>query len=256
MYLRSLCVAVGLLVPVQALRAAELRITFDELTKLVQTIAAETKIYLNSVPGLFSTQSYVQIGGQTYQLQQPLQKAITKAGYTYVYSVREMTSTSVRVTPVSSALRLTINFKTDGPVAVPSCPSGDCPFLDSLPDIYWAAPVVNVDLVPIRFNGSISMQVDKVSIGGVPRAQCGASAGLFCNVFLALARKSIASLKTSIPKSIKDALNDANVQQRMADGLKAYLTVGQSGAVAINAVSVAPNTMTVNFRFNQNGAGK
>jgi hypothetical protein len=249
--------ALSVLAPAQPLRAAELRITFDELTRLVQNIASETKIYLNSVPGgLFTTSSYVQIGSQSFALP-TLDKKITKAGSTYAYNVREMTSTSVRVTPVSRALRLTLNFKTDGAVAVASCVAGDCPLLNFMPDIYWAAPVVSIDLVPFRYNGSISMKVDKVTIGGAPRTACRTSAGIFsCNIGLALARQSIATLKADIPAALKMALNDAGIQQRLADGLKAYLTVGQSGAVAINEVSIAPNTMTVNFRFNSDPAAK
>lgn len=231
--------------------AAELRITFEELTRLVQGIAAETQLYLNSVPGgLFTTSSNVKIGAQTFPLPQ-LEKKLAKGGSTYAYYVREMTSTSVNVAPASRALRLTVVFKTDGPVAIAGCVSGECPLLDFMPDIHWAAPKVAIDLVPVRYNGSISLKVKKVTISGAPRMVCRSSAGFVsCNLGLAFARQSIASLKTDLPAALKTAFNETDVQQKLADGLKAYLTVGQSGAVAINEVSVAPSSMTVNFRFN------
>jgi hypothetical protein len=44
------------------------------------------------------------------------------------------------------------------------------------------------------------------------------------------------------------------LQAQLAEGLKSYLTVGTSGAVAINEVSIAPSSMTVNFRFNSASA--
>jgi hypothetical protein len=231
-------------------RAADLRLTFEELTRLVESIASETQIYLNSVPGgLFTTYSNVKIGSQSYPLP-PLEKKFVKGGSTYAYYVREMTSTSVRVAPASRALRLTVAFKTDGPVAAAACVSGECSLLNFMPDIHWAAPTVTMDVVPVQFNGGISLKVEKVKIGGAPRTVCRTSADvLSCNLGLVFARKSIASLKTDLPAALKTALNDEGVQQRLADGLKGTLTVGQAGAVAINRVSIAPSSMTVNFRF-------
>ena len=35
------------------------------------------------------------------------------------------------------------------------------------------------------------------------------------------------------------------------EGLKRYLTLGPAGEVAISNISIDPNTMTVQFRFNQ-----
>jgi hypothetical protein len=232
-------------------RAAELRLTFDELTRIVESIAAETQIYLNSVPGgLFTTYSNVKIGTQTYSLP-TLEKKFSKGGSTYAYYVRSMTSSSVTVAPANRALRLTVTFKTDGPVAVAACVSGECSLLDFMPDIYWAAPKVTMDVVPVRFGGGISLKVDKVTIGGALRTACRSSSGLLsCNIGLVFAQQSIASLKTELPAALKSALNEEGLQTQLAEGLKGYLTVGTTGAVAINAVTIAPSSMTVNFRFN------
>jgi hypothetical protein len=240
----------GLAGSVTGARAAQLRITFEELTRLVQTIAAETQIYLNSVPGLFAASSSIKIGSQSYPLP-PLEKTFLKGGSTYAYYVRDMTSMSVNVAPANRALRLTARFKTDGPVAVAGCASGQCALLDFMPDIYWAAPVVSMEVVPVRFNGGISLKVTKVSIAGAPQTKCRTSSNIIsCNIGLAFARRSIAALRTELPAAIKTALGDEGVQQKLADGLMAYLTVGSTGAVAINEVTIAPSSMTVNFRFN------
>jgi hypothetical protein len=241
---------------VTAPRAAELRITFEELTRLVQTIAADTQIYLNSVPGLFVTSSYIKIGTQSYPLPQ-LEKTFVKGGSTYAYYVRDMISSSITVSPANRALRLTATFKTDGPVAVAHCVTGECNLIDFMPDIYWAAPIVSMDVVPIQFNGGISLKVEKVSISGSPRTVCRGSSNLLsCNIGLVFARKSINALKTELPAAIKTALGDAGVQQKLAEGLKGYLTVGSTGAVAINAITIAPSSVTVNFRFNAASAAK
>jgi hypothetical protein len=255
--LLSVVLATGaFLASVTASRAAELRITFEELTSLVQSIATETQIYLNSVPGLFAASSQIKIGSQAYPLP-PLEKKFVKGGSTYAYYVREMTSTSVNVAPANRALRLTATFKTDGPVAVAGCVSGECPLLDFMPDIHWAAPIVTMEVVPVRFNGGISLKVEKVSISGAPRTVCRTSSNvLSCNIGLVFARQSISALKTELPAAIKTALSDEGVQHKLADGLKGYLTVGSTGAVAINTVTVAPSSMTVNFRFNAASAAK
>lgn len=241
-------------------QAAELRITFDELTKLVQSIADTTKIYLNSVPSgfltngaLFASGSYIEIGSQRYELPR-LEKQFDKAGSKYGYYVKDMSSTSIRVSAVDRALRLTVAFESDGPEAVPACISGECPLLNFLPEIEWTRPSVNLDFVPVQFNGSVSLKVTNVSIGGTPQPVCRPSSDFWaraaCNIGLAFANQSISKLRTELPKTLKEAINQADIQQRLSEGLKGYLVVGQAGAVAINAISIAPSSMTVNFKFN------
>ena len=243
-----------------SLQAAELRITFDELTKLVQSIANTTKIYLNSVPsglftngGLFASGSYIEIGAQRYELPK-LEKQFDKAGSKYGYYVKDMSSTSVRIGAVDKALRLTLTMESDGPEAVPACVSGECPLLNFLPDIEWTRPSVSLDFVPVQFNGGVSLKVTNVTIGGTPQPVCRPSSDFWaraaCNIGRAFANQSISKLRTELPKSLKEAINQTDIQQKLSEGLKGYLVVGQAGAVAINAITVAPSSMTVNFRFN------
>ena len=233
--------------------AAELRITFDELARLVQTIANGTTIYLNSVPGgLFAKSSYIEIGSQKYALPR-IEKELKKGDSTYAYYVNDMKSTSVRVSTVNSALRLALTMETEGPEATPGCVSGDCPLLSFFPDIEWARPSIIIDFVPVQFDGSVSLQVKHVSLGSTPQAACRPQSDIWaraaCSIGRAFANQTISKLRADLPKMVKDAVNQPDVQRRLADGLKGYLTVGQAGAVAINAISVAPNSMTVNFKF-------
>jgi hypothetical protein len=230
------------------------------LTKLVQSIADTTKIYLNSVPsglftnaGLFASGSYIEIGSQRYELPK-LEKQFDKAGSKYGYYVKDMNSTSVRVSAVDRALRLTVAFESDGPEAVPACITGECALLNFLPDIEWTRPSVNLDFVPVQFNGSVSLKVTNVSIGGTPQPVCRPSSDFWaraaCNIGRAFANQSISKLKSELPKTLKEAINQTDIQQRLSEGLKGYLVVGQAGAVAINAISIAPSSMTVIFKFN------
>lgn len=234
-------------------RAAELRIGFDELTRLVQSIADGTSIYLNSAPGgLFTTYSYIKIGTQKFDLRS-LGKDFPKGGSTYAYHVKDMSSASIKVSTVNRALRLSVTMESDGPEAVPSCVSGDCPLLAFLPEIEWTRPVISIDFLPVHYKGSVSLQVKDVIIGGVPQPVCRQQSDFWaktaCNLGRAFANQSISKFKSELPKTIKQVVNQPEVQQRIADGLKTYLTVGTAGAVSIEAISTAANNMTVSFRF-------
>ena len=234
-------------------RGAELRIGFDELTRLVQSIADGTSIYLNSAPGgLFATYSYIKIGAQKFDLP-PLGKEFPKGGSTYAYHVKDMSSTSIRVAAINRALRLTMTMESDGPEAVPSCVSGQCPLLGFLPEIEWTRPAISIDFIPVHYKGSVTLQVRDVVISGVPQPVCRQHSDFWaktaCKLGRVFANQSISKFKSELPKTIKQVVNQPDVQQQIAGGLKAYLTVGQAGAVAIETISVATRSVTVNFRF-------
>ena len=235
--------------------AADLKITFTELTRLLQSIAGGAKIYLNNVPGgLFANQSFVQITStQQYPISVPV-KSFDILGSKYGYFVSDVASTAVRVSPVPGALRLTVSFESDGPEAVAACLAGACQLASVLPDIQWDNATVNIDFVPIKFAGSLSLEVKSVSTGGTTRAVCKDTADFLarqaCNLGLPFATRSINQLKAELPNIIKQAANQQAIQQQLAEGLKRYLTLGQAGEVAISNVSVDPKTLTVNFQFN------
>jgi len=238
--------------------AADLKVSFAELTRLLQSLAATTRIYLNNVPGgLFANQSFTQVGTAP---QTPISipvKTFNVLGSTYGYFVSDVSSTSVRLVPVAGALRLVVAFESDGPEAMAMCVSGSCGLADVLPDIQWDNAVVNVDIVPIRFNGSISVEVKAVSVSGAPRAVCKGTADFLerqaCSLGLPFANRTINHLKGELPRLLREAVNQPDIQRQFADGLKRHLTLGPAGEIAINNITIDPNTLTVSFRFNQDG---
>ncbi|MGE0626666.1 MAG: hypothetical protein AB7O43_02495 [Hyphomicrobiaceae bacterium] len=236
-------------------RAADLTVSFVELTRLLETIAGNAKVYLNNVPGgVFASQSYLQITStQQYAIPIPV-RSFNLLGSTYAYFVSDVSSANVRLAPVKSALRLTVAFESDAPEAIVSCISGGCGLKDVLPDIQWDNARVNIDFIPIQLGGSLSLEVKAVSTEGNPRAVCKQTADFIerqaCNLGLPFANRTIKQLRASLPAVLRDAINQPGIQTQLADGLKRYLTIGQAGEVAINRVSVDPRTLTVTFRFN------
>lgn len=254
-FVRALAAAMLVVAPVgQQAHAADLKITFAELTRLLQSIAGSTRIYLNNVPGnLFANQSFIQVGtGQTTPVDIPV-KTFDILGSRYGYFVSDVASTSVRLTPINGALRISVNFESAGPEAMAMCLSGGCGLANVLPDIQWDGVVANIDFVPVRFNGSVSFEVKAVSVSGQPRAVCKSSASFgarqACTLGLPYANRTINQLKAELPKLLRDAANQRAIQQQLADGLKRYLTLGPAGEIAINNISIDPSSMTVSFRL-------
>lgn len=249
----------AVLVPTSGLRAADLKISFAELTRLLQGIASNTRIYLNNVPGgLFANQSFVQVSAtQQYPIPIP-PKTFNILGSTYGYFVSDVASSSVRLIPINGALRLVVSFESQGPEVMAMCVSGGCALADVLPDIQWDNAAANIDFVPIRLNGSVSLEVRTVTISGTPRAVCKGSADFLerqaCSLGLPFANRAMNQLKAELPKLLREAANQPGIQQQLAEGLKRYLTLGPAGEVSINNISIDPNTLTVQFRFNP-GAG-
>ncbi len=246
--------------PVGRAEAADLKISFAELTRLLQSIASSARIYLNNVPGgMFANQSFVQVSNtQQYPIAIPV-KTFSVLGSSYGYFVSDVASTAVKLIPVNGALRLVVNFESDGPEAMAQCISGGCALADILPDVQWDNAVANIDFVPIRLNGSISLEVKAVTIGGTPRAVCKGNADFLerqaCSLGLPFANRSINQLKAELPKLLRTAVNQPGIQQQLAEGLKRYLTLGPAGEVAISNLSIDPTTMTVQFRFSGASGG-
>lgn len=239
-------------------QAADLRITFAELTRLLQGIASGTRIYLNNVPGgLFANQSFVQVSNtQQYPVPIPA-RTFNILGSTYGYYVSDVASTLVRLTPINGALRLVVNFESEGPEAMAICISGGCALGDILPDVQWDNAVANIDFVPVRFNGSIAFEVKSVTVGGTPRAVCKGTADFLerqaCSLGLPYANRTIRALQADLPRLLREAVNQPGIQQQLAEGLKRFLVLGPGGEIAINNISIEPNSMTVSFRLGANG---
>jgi hypothetical protein len=237
--------------------AAELRVSFSELTALIRTIAANTKVHLNTAPALlpiFTIGSSISVGGsQNYPLDVKTEPFGPLTQKIYIYDINDISSTEVSVRPVKGALRLTIKFESENPEAVPRCLVSECKLINVMPDVEWDNASVMIDFVPIQFGGGISLRVVRVRLGGAPRPVCRDAGGFFsrtfCRAGMGYARREIAKLKAKLPGMIKDSINTSGVQERFADGLRQYLKVGESGEVAINRISIAPSNVNVNFKF-------
>lgn len=233
--------------------AAELRVSYAELASVVQTVVGSAKIHLNNKPGgmlAFGSGSYVSINGQQIAVPIPV-KSFPILGSTYAYYVSDINSQSVRASAVTGAVRLTVLFESDGPEMVNGCVSGSCTFEDALPNVEWSSPSLNIDVVPVGYNGSVALQVKSVQFGGTLRAVCQDDADFFlsgaCEAGLSWANKSIAKMKPELAAQLKDKMNAPELQQAIADGLKKYLSLGQAGTVAISKVSNNDSNVTITF---------
>jgi hypothetical protein len=232
--------------------AADLRITFEELTRLVQGIVAQSKIYLNNAPGIFASGSSAQIGNQKVDLPVPV-RTFPFLSSTYGYYVNDISSAALTITPANGALRLSMTFETDGPELTGECISGGCTFQNVLPDIEWPGLGVDIDLVPTEYGGSLSLLVRSVQIKGSPQAICTSSGGFLSQTACAAGRgwatRTITNAKADIARILKEEANKPQVQQALADHLKNQFKFGPAGEIAISSVSINPNTVRVNFKF-------
>lgn len=242
--------------------AADLRVTFGELTEIIRTIAGGSKIYLNNVPPgplalLTSSGSSITVGGFNQPLDQIPAKTFPILNSTYAYYINDIASKSLDIEPIKGGLRLKMMFEDDNPELVARCISGNCTFADTLPDIEWPGAGAHIDLEPVQFNGSLAMQVKRVKLLGTPRAVCQSDASFFesgaCTAGKPWANRTIAQLIPEIEKTIRDEINKPAIQQQFADGLKKYLSLGPAGVIAINNLSLDPGSMTVRFKFATSG---
>lgn len=243
-------------------KAADLKITFSELTELVRSIASGSKIYLNNVPpgpigGLFTSGSTVSVGGGAAQPLEIPAKTFPILRSTYAYYLNDITSKSLRIVPINGGLRLIMEFEDEGPELVARCLSGNCTFADTLPDIEWPGAGAQIDLVPVQFNGSVALRIKRVQLLGSPRAVCQGDADFFeggaCAVGRPWANRTIQQVKPEIEKAIRDEINKPAIQQQFADGLKKFLSLGPAGVIAINNLSLDPSSLTVKFNFTAAG---
>jgi hypothetical protein len=241
--------------------AAELRITLPELAGLVQAVMGSAKLHLNTKPGgLLSgaNGSYLQIAGNETAI--PLApKSFSLFGSTYAYYVDDLNSESIKVSATGSAVRLTLNFPAKETYLAGGCVTGECGLTDALPKIVWKNASVVIDATPVRLGSSITMQVKSMSIGGLLSARCTATGNIFtegaCKVGLSWANRTIAKLKPDIAAQVKDRVNDPKTQSDVANGLKKFLTIGQSGEIAITDVKSDAKAVTISFQLSENAGG-
>lgn len=237
--------------------AAELRIDFAELAKIAQKLLVGAKIRIHNAPGglmggLFNEGASLSLGSVQKQLEfKPFRFNLLES--IYELYVNEVNSSEFRVAPVGGALRLTVRFQIEGPAVIGACVEGPCTFAGAIPDILWTNSGLTADLVPVRYNGGVSLQIKRVQLLGVLEPRCKAGAGfLLLNTCRTLAvpqaRRKIAMLPSQIDEQVK-RFNEADIQKQIADGMKPSLSLGPVGEVQISNVVVDASGVVVSFRF-------
>lgn len=259
-WLSSFYAALCCLLGTAPAQAAELRITLTELANVVQSVLGESKLHLDNAPGgLLSgtTGSSWTIAGKSTAI--PLApKSFKLLGSTYAYYVNDLNSKAITVAAAPSAVRLTLVFDDKAAEITGACVSGDCGLTTALPKIIWKNGTVTIDVVPVRYETSLTLQVKNVAIGGLLSAKCGAG-GIFaegaCSLGLSWAKRTIANLKPDIATKLKDKVNDPATQSAVANGLKKYLVVGPAGEIAITDVRSDANSVRISFQLPGDAGG-
>lgn len=242
--------ALAAIAPVQA---ADLRVDFSELARLVQAIAGNAKIRLNNAPAgglmeLFNPGSSVTLGTTTLPVPLEVSTFSVPPFLTVSYYVKDINSTAVTITPRPGAVRISVQFESEGPELIGDCISGLCS--DAImPAVEWLAPSVHIDLVPVGVNGSIALGVRSVEIGGQLQAACPPGSSGLCRTTLGAANRAIARVRADLPGKLKDKMNAPELQQKLAEGLKPYLSLGPAGEVRVSNVAVDAKGIVVSFRF-------
>ena len=112
--------ALALAVPGQAVRAAELRIDFRELAALAGGILANGKIRLHNASGGmldFTSGSSIAIAGTDHPIPVPV-RSFDVGGTKLAYMMNDINSTSVKISAVPGAVRLSATFEEVGSSAV------------------------------------------------------------------------------------------------------------------------------------------
>ena len=234
-------------------RAADLRVDFVELARVVQALVGNATVRLHNAPGgLFEPGANVTVA--SFQKLIPIKVAsFDLQGSTYAFYVNDLSSTEVRATAANGALRLTIKFEDEGPEIIGGCLAGSCLFENALPNIEWSDPGITVDMVPVRFNGSVSLNLKRVELLGTLTPVCKTDIGIIaantCRLIaLPRARQKIALLRGQIDDGMKK-VNEGDMQQHLADQLKPRLSLGTLGEVQISNVAVDPEGIIVSFRL-------
>lgn len=235
-------------------RAAELRISLAELAGVVHRVLGDSKLHLHNKPGGFlsaTAGSTWTIAGTALPVPLP-PKSFPLLGSTYAYYVDDLNSTAITVSAAPSAVRLTLAFEDKAAALSGGCISGACGLVNALPKIVWKNGTVTLDVVPVRHDTSVALQVKSVAIGGSMSATCG-GAGVFadsgCSLALAFAKKTIANLKPQMAAAMKTKVNEPATQDAIATGLKTYLAIGPAGEITITDVISDAKTVRIVFQL-------
>lgn len=234
--------------------AAELKLKFSELARIVSAAMGDPKLRLHNVPpGPFDlTPGSSLTAGTTTMPFTFAARTFEAGGATYAYYVNDLNSKTIKVSAVPSGLRVAIAFAPTGPAMIGRCISGLCLISQSLPVISWKAATISFDLAPVlTAGGRLSLIAKKVDVGGTFIADCsrakGVLGGPLCSLALAEARKTTATLKTDLNGSLIKDLNSPDMQAKLIDTLRGSLQFGGAGEVRFSKVLVEPDALTLAF---------
>lgn len=225
--------------------SAELKVDYGELAGIVRTLTQGAKVRIHNAPAeglLFlvgGASSYVELASYQAPLDVPTEDGWAPIIGNYSYYVNNLDMTSLTVTEVPGAVRLSMAFDATGYKIVPSD--------DRLPSIAWDKPVVSLDLRPVKAGNSIALEAVRVDIKGTLKPQC-TKKSVFCT-YLALkqAKAKVKSMPAQISAQIKGAINSAAVRESFGKALESYLTLGNLGQVKIRAIRNGDKTATISF---------
>lgn len=233
--------------------AAELKISFNELARIVAATVGDAKLRLHNVPGGtfdFTAGSSLKLGSTSVPIPIPA-RSFAVGGTTYAYYVNDLNSNKITISSVPGALRFTITFDDTGPEVVGRCVSGFCVSNSSLPEIEWKTPMVTIDLAPVSVGGNLSLVAKRVDVSGSFAPDCDGATGIFsgslCKIVLPQARKATANLKTDLNAALMKQLNAPDIQAKFASTLAGILKFGPAGQVSFSKVVSDSENVTLTF---------
>lgn len=237
-------VVCGLLV--QAVKAAELRVSHLELAALLRAVLKDAEIHLNNKPntGLLALvgpkQSYMKVGGTEIPIAVPPHTILGTN-----YYVHQVASTKIAIAALKQAVRVSVSFQAEGPAIVASS--------TAVPWVYWRDAAIDIDFKPIKVAKGLSFEVTRVALQGPFLASCPPNDGfasVTCDLLaLGATKQQMAKARAKVENSLKEQLNGAEIRDQVAETLTKYLSFTKTDEVDIRIRDVKPTADGVAVSF-------
>lgn len=223
---------------VQSGKAAELRFSYPELATFLRAILKDAEIHLNNKPnsGLLALigpkQSYLKVGTTEIPIAVPPHSVFGTN-----YYVHQVDSTKIGVTAVKQAVRVSVDFKAEGPAIVASS--------TAVPWVQWRDAAIDIDFKPIKTAKGLSFEVTRVEMRGPFLASCPPNDGfasVTCDLLaLGATKQQMAKVRSKVEVSLKEHLNGTELRDQFADTIASYLSFAKSDDVDIRIRDVRPS---------------
>ncbi len=224
--------------------AAELKIEFAELARVVSTLTQGAKLHLHNAPAtglisvLTSQSSYFEFAGHQLPVDVPPVEGWAPLIGDYAFYVNDVNMTKLTVGATGGAVRVTMQFDESGYDIVPSD--------QRLPSVKWKGAAVVLDLKPVKAGNSLSLEAVNVEVKGTLNPVC-TKPGLVCTVVLEPARPKLRKMPAQLSAQLKALINSDKVRTSLAAALDGYLTLGTLGHVQIRSVKNSASATTISF---------